>query len=67
MTLGGYNLSYGQEGGDTENATISWNRLVDSNYWSVNIYGAKVGNYDIRVSSKTAIVDTGTSYLLLPS
>jgi len=67
LTIGDYNLKYAQENNDGKNVTVSWNPLVNNKYWTVNIYGAKVGDKDIKMSVKTAIVDTGTSYLLMPT
>mmetsp|Transcript_17739 Transcript_17739/g.12676 ORF Transcript_17739/g.12676 Transcript_17739/m.12676 type:complete len:245 (+) Transcript_17739:319-1053(+) len=65
LTLGGYDPNFGL--GVPSNQTITWNKLVDDNYWSVNLHAASLGDYKVPLSTKRAIVDTGTSYLLLPS
>jgi hypothetical protein len=45
---------------------LTWNELVNTNYWSVNLVGVKLGNTPIKISTSFAIVDTGTSYILMP-
>jgi hypothetical protein len=47
-------------------APIVWNELVNINYWSLNLVGARFGNKSLALSTQLAIVDSGTSYLLLP-
>ena len=37
------------------------------NYWSVGLVGVKVGDKPLPISTNVAIVDTGTSYLLMPA
>ena len=37
------------------------------NYWTIRINDAKLGNYTFDLDTKQAIVDTGTSYILMPS
>lgn len=64
FTIGGYNLSYADA---QNNESISWNYLIDTNYWTVRLSGVKVGSNKIAINSRKAIVDTGTSYLLIPT
>ena len=53
-----------QNGG---NSSITWNYLINSNYWTVNLVQVSLGDKKIKISSNTAIVDTGTSFLLMPT
>jgi hypothetical protein len=48
------------------NKTVTWNDLVNTHYWSVGLVAATVGDNSIPIVSNVAIVDTGTSYLLMP-
>jgi hypothetical protein len=50
----------------TKNMTITWNDLVNTHYWSVGLVAAKIGDKSLPISTNVAIVDTGTSYLLMP-
>lgn len=34
------------------NATVSWNHLVESNYWSMRLIGASIGGRDLPIASK---------------
>jgi Eukaryotic aspartyl protease len=63
FTLGGYNTQYS---GGGNSSSITWNELINTNYWSLNLVSVKVGSTNLKLSSHTAIVDTGTSYLLMP-
>ena len=49
------------------NQTVTWNDLINMNYWSVGLVGVKVGDKVLPISTNVAIVDTGTSYLLMPT
>ena len=58
-------------GYDTEkyaklNQTITWNSLIDDNYWTVRLMSAKIGDYEFDLDTNKAIIDTGTSYILMP-
>ena len=68
FTIGGYDL-------DTyaPNSTVTWNPLVgnDNNslngYWTVALSGAMTGNTTVPLTASYGIVDTGTSYLAMPT
>ena len=62
VTFGGYDMKYAGN-----NETLTWNDLVNTHYWSLNLVGAKIGGNNLPLSSNIAIVDTGTSYMLMPS
>jgi hypothetical protein len=65
VTIGGFTTKYLNNG--KNESDITWNDLSNTNYWSVSLVAATVGTSDIVLSTKTAIVDTGTSYLLMPT
>ena len=45
---------------------MTWNKLVDDNYWTVQLSQAKLGDYEFDLDTSRAIIDTGTSYILMP-
>lgn len=63
VTFGGYNLDYANQ---LSNRTVTWNDLVNTHYWSLNLVGVKLGDRQIPISTNQIMVDTGTSYLLMP-
>lgn len=60
VTFGGYDLA------NTKDEFLRWNDLLDTNYWTIAIDAAKLGNYTFNLDTNKAIVDTGTSYILMP-
>lgn len=63
--LGGYDLTYAADGEDSE---IYWQDLSSSTYWGVNLQSVSLGSqYPVDIKVSQAIVDTGTSYLLIPT
>ncbi len=61
IIFGGYDLQYAQD-----NQTITWNNLVNDNYWTVRLVDAKLGDNQFKLKTNKAIIDTGTSYILMP-
>jgi len=59
MTLGGYNLS------DTS-GPVTWNPLVRTDYWSVALSEVYMGDWKMNLTSTEAMIDTGTSYVVIP-
>ena len=41
ITFGGFNLTKYAKGGES----ISWNKLINDDYWTIRIQDAKLGNY----------------------
>jgi len=64
FTLGGYNMEYADS---ASSSNITWNSLIDTTYWSVEMIGVDVGDEELTISASTAIIDTGTSYILMPT
>lgn len=63
FTFGGYDsLKYGRQGG-----SIEWHSIHGNKYWQINMSGVSIGNSNIITSTNQVIVDSGTSYLLMPS
>lgn len=56
-----------EQNDDNKNQSISWNQLVNTRYWSLNLVSVKIDDKSIDISTNIAIVDTGTSYLLMPT
>jgi hypothetical protein len=46
---------------------MTWNPLIDINYWTVGLNSAKIGNYQFKLDTNKAIIDSGTSYILMSS
>ena len=68
LLIGGYDLDKYAKVGES----ISWNPLTSLSYWAVRLVTAKLKSpsdstaFDLEPSSYVAIVDSGTSYTLLP-
>ena len=62
MQIGGYDVE--KYCGNQTN--ITWNSLVDVKYWSVRLSAVSIGEEIIPITANTAIIDTGTSYLVVP-
>ena len=47
--------------------SIHYLPVINSYYWVIDLYGIKINNVDQgREGNKGALIDTGTSYILLP-
>ena len=46
--------------------TVSWNPLIDTDYWSVRLSKVTLGNTNNALSTNKAIIDSGTSYVVVP-
>lgn len=46
---------------------IHFHSLSNANYWTLPLTAAKVGDHILKPSVSSVIVDSGTSFLLLPS
>lgn len=62
ITIGGYNV-------DTfaPNQTITWNNLIDTDYWSVRLSKVTLNGDVIPITTNKAIIDSGTSFIVLPT
>jgi hypothetical protein len=40
---------------------------VNEDYWTLNMTKASIGNKTIDTTTKTLIIDTGTSFFLMPN
>lgn len=66
IIIGGYDLQkYAQN-----SSSITWNYLLNKNYWAVTLTKVSVlgtSSFDLGTSSTVTIVDSGTSYMLMPT
>lgn len=61
FTLGGYDPDY-----FAPNETLTWNPLVNTDYWTVELSSVSINSIDIPLSTNKVIIDTGTSFIVLP-
>ncbi|CDW73902.1 eukaryotic aspartyl protease family protein [Stylonychia lemnae] len=61
ILFGGYNMRYAKEG-----EQLRWHNLVNNNFWTVNMSSATISDQALNKISNSAIVDSGSSYILLP-
>ena len=45
---------------------MTWNSLINTHYWSVDLVGVLIGEKHVPITTHAAIVDTGTSYVIMP-
>ena len=61
ITFGGYDAER-----FAPNQTLTWNPLINENYWTLKLKKVMVDDMLLVTSTKNAIVDSGTSYLAMP-
>jgi len=61
IIFGGYNPAYAKQG-----HFLTWNPLISKNYWTVRLVGVSMGFDEVPIKSTSAILDSGTSYVLMP-
>lgn len=64
MTFGGFNMEKFAKVGSTP---IIWHQLTSTKYWQIKFTGASFGLATISFTVDQMIIDSGTSYLLMPS
>jgi len=62
IIFGGYDMSYAKP-----NTSLTWNDLINNHYWSVELVNVNLGVYKAPLTARVAIIDTGTSFLLMPT
>jgi hypothetical protein len=61
ITIGGYDAEkYAKE-------NITWHNLANKLYWTIDMESVALNGSDLRISTTNVIVDSGTSYLLMPT
>ena len=61
ITIGGYDTEkYAKE-------NITWHELSNKQYWTIDMESVHIGEQEIELSTNKVIVDSGTSYLLMPT
>ena len=63
FTAGGYDVARFAKADET----VTWNPVTDTTYWTLRMRKATIGDVLIVTSTKQAILDSGTSYLGLPT
>lgn len=58
LHIGDYEVSPGNR--------VHWHSLVDDNSWSIPLKSVKYGQEEVEISSKAALIDSGTSRILIP-
>lgn len=48
-----------------DESEIAWSPVVDSSYWAINLYRAKIGNR-LWIKEYKALIDSGTSCIFVP-
>lgn len=48
------------------NGDITWHNISSTEFWSVPLTSFQLGNETLNIRSKEIILDTGTSYTLMP-
>ena len=61
VTIGGYNES------KYSRSPVTWHNLKNNYYWTVSMPNVYLDNVLVVISAKEAIVDSGTSFLLMPT
>jgi len=49
-----------------DSSLISWHSIVDPYFWSVKLISASVNNKDISITSRTAVLDSGSANIIMP-
>lgn len=61
VVLGGFRPELAKPG-----APLSWNPLVDTMYWTVEMNAFSVGKKELPITAKQAVLDTGSSFIVVP-
>lgn len=61
ITIGGYDTEKYAKG------DLHWHNLKNELYWTLHMDGATLGENLLDLQSREVIIDSGTSYLLMPT
>ena len=68
IMFGGYDSSMIKSGGGFEGKGIYWYELKGTTYWEIKIKGFSYGSNSLYSgTSNTAILDSGTSFIIVPT
>ena len=61
-------MNFGEVNKDRFSGDINWSSAIDNDagFWEINIADAVVDGKAVGLTGRTAIIDTGTSYILMP-
>lgn len=60
ITLGGHDLERFAQG------ALTWHSLASNTEWMLNMDGVSLGGRDLNIKSTHVVVDSGSSYLVVP-
>jgi len=62
-------LNFGQVNKDRFTGDLNWNSCLDNDagFWEIGVADAGVNGKSLGLSGRTAIIDTGTSFILMPA
>jgi len=61
ITIGGYDAEkYATE-------DLKWHDLINKFWWTLKLDGVKLGGEDLPIRTSQVIIDTGTSFTLVPN
>jgi hypothetical protein len=62
VTIGGYDVKrYAKE-----NETMNWHNLTNKFWWTLGMDGVQLDGEDLFINTNKVIIDTGTSFTLVP-
>ena len=62
ITIGGYDVGRFAK----ENETLQWHNLTNKFWWTLRLDGASLDGEDLKIRTNKVIIDTGTSFTLVP-
>ena len=62
VTIGGYDV----ERYAKENETLVWHNLTNKFWWTLRMDGVSLDGEDLQINTNKVIIDTGTSFTLVP-
>ena len=63
VTIGGYDV----EKYAREDETLQWHNLTNQFWWTLKLDGAQLGDQPLPIRTDKVIIDTGTSFTLVPN
>eukprot|EP00347_Sterkiella_histriomuscorum_P000125 403377076 len=67
ITIGGYDLESFVKPDQNGVKKIYWHDLSNTNYWTLGLKKAFYGDHQLQPTVSNVIVDSGTSYMLIPT
>jgi hypothetical protein len=61
VTIGGYDVQKYSKEDD-----LKWHNLINRFWWTLELQAVKLSGVDLKLETKQVIIDTGTSFTLMP-